>query len=295
LTWQFNWLAAQVLSDGVFGKSPLCPEAGLALKSDPKKKLVPPSTEGVENMKNGSLVRMAFAAVTATAICFGASMSLESAQNIPTAGDTIPPSARPAQAPPLADGVSEVVKMYQGGVEKEVILDYIGNTGLSCHLNADAILYLKSLGAPPEIARAMIQRDGVLRQQQQNYRPPQPMLASYDSRQFMPAPGGYFGNQSPDPMMDSAGMDGWDYPGYGGGYGYGFYGGPFRYWSPRASARETQFALRDATSLNRAAIAQDRAVAAETPGAEAGKINTKPSGAPAPIPVQAPVHGGGRR
>jgi len=82
---------------------------------------------------------------------------------------TTPPAAPAASvgasAPALAFGVSEVVKMYQGGINKDVLVGYIENTVLPFHLNADGIIYLKQLGMPQEVTSALIRRDGELQKQ----------------------------------------------------------------------------------------------------------------------------------
>jgi len=70
-----------------------------------------------------------------------------------------------APAPALAFGVAEVVKMYQGGISKEVLVGYIDNSVLPFHLNADGIIYLKQLGVPQEVTYALIKRDGELQRQ----------------------------------------------------------------------------------------------------------------------------------
>ena len=70
------------------------------------------------------------------------------------------------QAPPLPYGVGEVVKMYQGGINKDVIINYINSTALPYHLTADGVIYLQTLGMPQEITKTMILRDGQLQQQQ---------------------------------------------------------------------------------------------------------------------------------
>jgi hypothetical protein len=73
--------------------------------------------------------------------------------------------AAPLAAPPLAFGVSEVVKMYQGGINKDVLLGYIENTALPFHLDADGIIYLQRLGMPQDVTSALIRRDGDLQKQ----------------------------------------------------------------------------------------------------------------------------------
>ncbi|HMD54296.1 MAG TPA: hypothetical protein VKJ65_07105, partial [Phycisphaerae bacterium] len=73
-----------------------------------------------------------------------------------------PAATAEAQAPALPFGVSEVVKMYQGGIGKDIIVDYIQNSVLPFHLTADGEIYLQHLGVPPEVMLALIQRDGDL-------------------------------------------------------------------------------------------------------------------------------------
>src|SRR5277367_954187 len=70
-----------------------------------------------------------------------------------------------AQAPTLPFGVSEVVKMYQGGIGKDIIVDYIQNSVLPFHLTADGEIYLQQLGVPQEVMSALIRRDGELQRQ----------------------------------------------------------------------------------------------------------------------------------
>jgi hypothetical protein len=67
--------------------------------------------------------------------------------------------------PALPLGVSEVVKMYQGGIGKDIIVAYIKTTVLPFHLTADGEIYLQHLGVPQEVMLALIQRDGELQKQ----------------------------------------------------------------------------------------------------------------------------------
>src|SRR5580658_9552231 len=133
-------------------------------------------------MKSCLSVRILVAAATAATIYFGAPWSNASAQTTtppnPAPGGVVaapsavvadPPGGAVASAPPapapvpvLAYGVSEVLKMYQGGISKDVIVNYINNTVLPFHLTADNIIYLQSAGVPQEITKALILRDGQL-------------------------------------------------------------------------------------------------------------------------------------
>jgi hypothetical protein len=85
------------------------------------------------------------------------------------AADGPPSASAPAtvttQASTFPLGVSEVVKMYKGGIGKDVLVSYIGNSALPFHLTADGIIYLQHLGVPNEVTSALILRDGELQKQ----------------------------------------------------------------------------------------------------------------------------------
>ncbi|MGP8239555.1 MAG: hypothetical protein ACLQVW_29640, partial [Limisphaerales bacterium] len=135
-------------------------------------------------MKNRtSIFPMALATITAAAISFGVPWSRASGQNTSTADDgvTAPAAVGAPPASALPYGVQEVVKLFQDGINKDLIIIYIKNTTLPYHVAPGKLPYLKSLGLPPEITKAMAQRDGQLQQQQlamqQQYGQPQPTLA----------------------------------------------------------------------------------------------------------------------
>jgi len=201
-------------------------------------------------MKNRpSVFQMACAAIAAAAVCLVAPWSANAqtpstppaSPNTASGTVTITPSSSATaanQGPTLPYGVGEVVKMYQGGINKDVIVNYINNTSLAYHLSADGIIYLQSLGVPQEITKAMILRDGQL--QQQGMRPPYPQnypqnYAQQPMPQQMPPPNGYgYGGQPPPdvatpstPPPDVT-VVGSDYPVYDAGYPYyGYYGYPY--------------------------------------------------------------------
>src|SRR5580658_2591833 len=79
--------------------------------------------------------------------------------------NTPPPAATAPGAPPLSYGVAEVLKMFQGGIGKEVLVHYIHNNAMPFHLDADGIIYLQHLGLPQEVISALIQRDGDLQRE----------------------------------------------------------------------------------------------------------------------------------
>jgi hypothetical protein len=119
-------------------------------------------------------------------VCLSRTISLATAVvsvgipwNLAVADDSLPSSApatvptpQPASeataaapAPALPFGVSEVVRMYQGGIGKDIIVGYIENTVLPFHLTADGQIYLQHLEVPQEVISALIHRDGELQRQ----------------------------------------------------------------------------------------------------------------------------------
>jgi uncharacterized membrane protein YgcG len=213
---------------------------------------------GIEYMKKySSEFRMAIAAITATAMCLGASYVVAQAQDTSNSNVTTELSAvrvaqvNPAnpsgvfpvqggvgpgaQAAALPYGVGEVVKMYQGGISKDIIINYINSTALPYHLTADQIIYMQTLGMPQEITKAMILRDGQLQQQGMH----QPYPQNYPQQPMPPPsgpPNGYgYGAGQPPPQVAAPSTPppdvtvvGSDYPVYDAGYPYyGDYGWPY--------------------------------------------------------------------
>jgi hypothetical protein len=171
-----------------------------------------------------SIFRLALAVITATTVYLEDPGIVASAQNTSTA------HASSIQAPALPYGASEVVKLYQAGVHKDVIVSYINTTALPFHLSADGIIYLHTLGVPPEVTLAMIQRDGQLQQQ-----PTQQQMAAAEA-----AANGAVAAQSPaqvvtptTPAPSATVIGGSDYPyyyDYGYPYYYGYYGYGWPYY-----------------------------------------------------------------
>ena len=71
------------------------------------------------------------------------------------------------QSARLSFGVDEVVKMYQSGVDTDVIVNYIENSSVPYHLNAEEIVHLHDIGVPSQIITTLI-RHGAKVQQQAN-------------------------------------------------------------------------------------------------------------------------------
>jgi hypothetical protein len=129
-------------------------------------------------MKN-EVYRMALAAITATAVCLGASWNAASAQNMATNPAAAPqaapsvtanpsgifPPAGAAQSPAWPSGVSEVMKLYKSGISTDIIVSYINNSPLSFFLSADNLIALQHEGVPAPVLTAMMQRYGELQRQ----------------------------------------------------------------------------------------------------------------------------------
>src|ERR1700679_4277470 len=100
--------------------------------------------------KHAPIYWASFISITTAVICIGVPWHLAMADDAVASGVAAPvatPAAAPAatvspQAPALPYGVSEVLKMYQAGISKDVLVGYIENTVLPFHLNADGIIYL---------------------------------------------------------------------------------------------------------------------------------------------------------
>jgi hypothetical protein len=172
------------------------------------------------------------------------------------ATNATPPTSGPAangMVQGLPFGASEVVKMYKGGIAKDIIINYVDSAVLPFHLSADNIIYLQSLGIPQEITKAIILRDGQLQQQASLYaqqmaaNPPNQMPSQPPQQQQQQQQQSVVMPSTPPPVVgdssvyyDSGYPDyyiggypyyyglGWGWPGYYGGYGWrggGFRGG----------------------------------------------------------------------
>ncbi len=97
---------------------------------------------------------------------------LSSSAQVPAA--TVPDAAARAEAvapASLSPGAAEVIRLATAGVGDEVVLSYIRNSQAQFNLSADDVLYLKDLGLPAGITSAMLDHDGTLRAQEQQYAP----------------------------------------------------------------------------------------------------------------------------
>ena len=62
-------------------------------------------------------------------------------------------------------GVDEVAKMYQSGVETDVILNYIQSSNVPYHPSADEVVRLHDLGVPSQIITTLIRHGAQVQQQ----------------------------------------------------------------------------------------------------------------------------------
>ncbi len=65
----------------------------------------------------------------------------------------------------LPSGVTEVMKMYKGGIPADIIVSYINNSPLTFYLSADNIISFQQQGVPMPVINAMINRYGQLQRQ----------------------------------------------------------------------------------------------------------------------------------
>ena len=125
-----------------------------------------------------------------------------------------------------------------------MIVNYVSSTSSLFHLNADQIIYLRALGIPQDITKAMLVHDGQWQQQnpgnQPYYPQPQPMPGQMPPPYGVAPPYGDMSQQPPVQIVtpttpapevtvaDPGYVDyGYSYPYYGWPYyGYGYGGWP---------------------------------------------------------------------
>jgi hypothetical protein len=187
-------------------------------------------------------LRIVLTSVTAAVGLASSQVALADPTNAPSSSGG---ATATAMVPGLPFGASEVVKMFQGGIGKDVIINYIDSASLPFHLSADNIIYLQTLGLPQEITKTMILRDGALQQRAalyaQQMAPNSPGQPPYGAPPQYGAPppsqDGVLAPSTPPPAVvagpgydyGSAYYDGYPYY-YGpsvvvGGWGPGFYPG----------------------------------------------------------------------
>lgn len=183
-------------------------------------------------MKNRqSVFPMALAAIAVMVAWLANPWSIASAQTASTAGagPAQATASGGAQAPALPPGANEVLKLYKGGVSKDVIVNYINSTVMPYHLTADGIIYLQTVGVPQELTQAMIIRDGQLRQiySQQYY---EQQMAAANAAASAQGSAQVLTPTTPAPDVTVVGGSGYPYYyDYGYPYYYG-YGWPYYGW-----------------------------------------------------------------
>jgi hypothetical protein len=108
-----------------------------------------------------------FGAVTITAVA--AALLLNTPDHATAASDAgvaTPAPMAPAMTAETtySSGVTEVLKLYKGGVPTDIILNYINSSTLTVYLSADNIINLQQLGLPKEVLTALLKRQGETRQ-----------------------------------------------------------------------------------------------------------------------------------
>jgi len=78
-------------------------------------------------------------------------------------GKIVSTAQPPAQAANLTAPAAEVAKLAQSGVDEDVMLAYITNSGSTFALDSDQIIYLNDIGVPGNVVTAMIQHDQALK------------------------------------------------------------------------------------------------------------------------------------
>jgi len=73
--------------------------------------------------------------------------------------ETVSETETAVQPNSLTYGANEIVKMYRGGIETDVLLTYIETSDFPYQLSSKEILYLNKIGVPSAIVNAMIRRD----------------------------------------------------------------------------------------------------------------------------------------
>src|SRR6266542_5563849 len=136
---------------------------------------------GCNMKKRPSIFCVTLALLTVTTTIFGTrsepATSASGTDNPTQSATGTEPAAEPsakangikkaAQPARLSFGVDEVVKMYHGGVETDVVLNYIENSSVPYHLSAEEVVSLHDIGVPSPIITTLI-RHGAKVQQQAN-------------------------------------------------------------------------------------------------------------------------------
>jgi uncharacterized membrane protein YgcG len=247
------------------------PQYWLAARTYTNKRVENPQLPEELKMKNHAFIKwVGVILLTTTVVSIAVPWNLTAADGTPSVSAA---ATVTTHVPIFPLGVSEVVKMFQGGIEKDVLVSYIESSTLPFHLTADGIIYLQHLGVPNEVTRALILRDSELQklavaayQQRAQVSQPQPAAAAPGYNQVgaggtapivsnpsTPAPAIYpYAESAPPPVYPdySAYLDyDYGYPYYygsgiviGGGYGWGWGWGGRRGYGWYGTGRRSGFA-----------------------------------------------------
>ena len=82
-------------------------------------------------------------------------------ENAPAKLVSTPAAVAPAAS--LSPSAAEVARLAQSGVDENVMLAFVNNSGNAFSVGSDQIIYLNDIGVPGNVVTAMIQRDQVLK------------------------------------------------------------------------------------------------------------------------------------
>jgi hypothetical protein len=207
-------------------------------------------------MKHASIYFAGLISTTFASLCLAA----DPATPVATAPPVVTPVSTPSSSALLPHAVAEVVKMYQGGIGKEILIAYVDSSMVPFHLNADGIIYLQHLGLPQEVVAEMMHRDADLQKSAMaaqtpapapsappaTYAPaaqpavpttPAPVVVSpyptvvqqpvyYDTSPYY-YPYAYPYYYGPNVIIGGGWGWGWGHGFHDGGWGHGFHGGGF--------------------------------------------------------------------
>jgi hypothetical protein len=125
----------------------------------------------------------------------------------------------------LAFGPTQVVKLQQGGLGKDILVTYVSNANLSFRLRADDIVYLHKVGVPDEVINAMMDKERNQAVLAQNSAPApalvQQPVAQQPQATMVNPPVAQTTVVTQPPVVYTSPSYSYDYPYYGGSYYYG--------------------------------------------------------------------------
>jgi hypothetical protein len=155
---------------------------------------------------------------------------LTSSQGQTAATVTTPVASASVSAPTapsnLAYGVTQVLKLQQGGLGKDVLVNYVNSANMAFALRADDIIYLHQVGVPEEVITAMMDKERSHATIAQTQAPIETQQVQYSSQVNPPAPQVSAPTTvvTQPPVVYTTPSYVYNYPSYPyyGGYGYGW-------------------------------------------------------------------------